>query len=215
MISLKSFFIQLLYTIDYELIILYNIFTLIILNLTLTSSIRVKFLYFILLLFSGAYWGFLFSFDGIIFILLLTELTLLLVFILLFFKLSFQAINITFSSYFFLALLLIFNISFLSYFWGEYSLLYFTYYTYTTFYVFIIASDFFIFFYVLFFTLPHISTLLGVLLGLFSIFFILIFFMLKIYSLRQKHFKNQLLLLRKQNAIHQSIQQATLHTFQR
>lgn len=100
MISLKAFFIQLLYTIDYELIILYNIFTLIILNLTLTSSIRVKFLYFILLLFSGTYWGFLFSFDGIIFILLLTEITLLLVFILLFFKLSFQAINITFSSYF-------------------------------------------------------------------------------------------------------------------
>jgi len=39
--------------------------------------------------------------------------------------------------------------------------------------------------------------------------------MLKIYSLKQKHFKNQLLLLRKQNAIHQSIQQTTLHTFQR
>lgn len=215
MISLKAFFIQLLYTMDYELIILYNIFTLIILNLTLTSSIRVKFLYFILLLFSGTYWGFLFSFDGIIFILLLTEITLLLVFILLFFKLSFQAINITFSSYFLWVLLFMFNVGFLSYFWGEYSLIYFTYYTYTTFYTFIIASDFFIFFYVLFFTLPHISTLLGVLLGLFSIFFILIFFMLKIYSLKQKHFKNQLLLLRKQNAIHQSIQQTTLHTFQR
>ena len=215
MISLKACCIQLLYTLDYELAILYNLFSFIILNLIIVSSIRVKFLYFFLLLFTSAYWGFLFSFDGIMFILVLTELTLILVFILLFFKLSIQLTRIIISNYIILALLLIFNISFLSYFWGEYSVAYLVYYTYTTFYVFIITSDFFIFFYVLFFMLPHITTVLGILLGLFSIFFILIFFILKIYFLKQKYFKKQLFLLRKQNVIHQSIQLTVLQTFQK
>ena len=63
--------------------------------------------------------------------------------------------------------------------------------------------------------LPHITTVLGVLLGLFSIFFILIFFILKIYFLKQKYFKKQLFLLRKQNVIHQSIQLTVLQTFQK
>lgn len=215
MISLKACCIQLIYTLDYELVILYNVFNIIILNLILVSSIRVKFLYFFLLLFTSAYWGFLFSFDGIIFILLLTELTLILVFILLFFKLSFQLTNTRISNYIILSFILVFNISFLSYFWVEYSLVYLAYYTYTTFYVFIITSDFFIFFYSLFFTLPYITTMLGALLGLFSIFFILIFFILKMYSVKQKYFKKQLFLLRKQNVIHQSIQLTILQTFQK
>jgi len=115
-ISLKACCIQLIYTLDYELALLYNVFTIIILNLILVSSIRVKFLYFFLLLFTSAYWGFLFSFDGIIFILLLTELTLILVFILLFFKLSFQLANTKVSKSILLSFILVFNISFLSYF---------------------------------------------------------------------------------------------------
>ena len=215
MISLKAFFIQLLYTLDYELFILYNIFTILIFNLTFSSSVRLKFVYFLLLLFSSAYWGFLFSFDGIIFILLLTELTLILVFILLFFKLSFQLTYFQISSFVIFSFILVFNISFLSYFWLEYSSVYLVYYSYTTFYVFIVTSDFFIFFYTLFFMLPHITTLLGVLLGLFSIFFILIFFILKIYSLKQKSFKKRLFLLRKQNVVHQSVQLSVLQTFQK
>ena len=57
--------------------------------------------------------------------------------------------------------------------------------------------------------------MLGVLLGLFSIFFILIFFILKMYSVKQKYFKKQLFLLRKQNVLHQSIQLTILQTFQK
>jgi len=57
--------------------------------------------------------------------------------------------------------------------------------------------------------------MLGALLGLFSIFFILIFFILKMYSVKQKYFKKQLFLLRKQNVIHQSLQLTILQTFQK
>ncbi len=201
--------------ISYENWILYNLFGLILLKLMFTPIIYLKFLYFFILLILGSYWGFLYSFDGLIFILLLTEFTLLFIFLLIYTTVLSRYTAVSLKRHHFFYMLIILNFIFFSNLGSGIELYLIKYYTYTTFTRYIVSSDFFIFFYFFFYLHPQVIALIALLLGFFSIFFIFIFFLLKIKSIQRIKYKQQLFLLRKQNLVHQSSSKSTLRTFQK
>lgn len=201
------------YKLDYTLVLLYCIVGFIVWLLVKTISIRLKFLSFFFLICWAGIFGFYYNFDGIIFILLLTEFTLLFVFLLLFTRLTIS-VEVKHLPALTFIYCLILSLVFYYVFFQQPLLFTMVKTIYSIFTTYIISSDFFIFFYFFFYSYPLLVVLLAVLLGLFSIFFIFIYFNIKVLGLVTYQKTLTTKILRKQQLVHQSAYIPSLRTFQ-
>lgn len=182
-------------------------------SLITTNSFRHKFIYFYLLLLLVSVWGFYYSIEGLVFLLLLGELLIILLFILFYLTIQFYTIpkqkNFKIIFYW---LCIVFLLSF--YFFDSNFNIFLNYkFTYVNIGK-IVSDDFFIFFYFLFFDFTWVVYFLGVILTLFSIFFIFFFLSCKSINYCKVIDNNKLYFLRKQNFTHQSNKKTTYTTFQ-
>lgn len=177
----------------------------------ITASLRHKFPFFLLLLFFFSIWGFLYNLDGMILILLITEFTVFLLFLMTYTQLysnfQFTTKNSLTSIYF-----LVFYICIIWKFNSHHFILnYVSYYNDLT---VVIAADFFILYFVLFDKLHLVVLFIILIIGLFSLFFILIYFNLKIIKYQHHTKLNTVYFLRKQSLVKQTNFKSNLFTFQ-
>lgn len=176
-----------------------------------TTNLRYKFIFFLLLLLFFAIWGFLYNLDGMMLILLITELTVFLLFLMTYTQLYHNYTFVSKKSYNFMyvgifLLLLVWLIE-----TPHSCLFYISYYNSLS---TVVAADFFIIYYLLFDKLPLITTFLVLIIGLFSLFFILIYFNLKIIKAQHTKTLSSYHFLRKQNLVKQTNFKSNLYTFQ-
>ena len=193
------------------LIILYNLSLVVLMLLIKSSSIRNKFFYFYMYLALCSIWGFCYNFDGIILILILTELTLLIIFLLLAYNIKEPTSQLTTKVPYSLFVLL--NIIFIFYYelLPSFNFKYVYYYENTP---IIIASDFFIFYFYMFFSNIIIVYLIGLILGLFSIVFIYLYFTIRERVTKQIHLKKKIDFIRKQQLNRQPVKNTHIQFFQ-
>ncbi len=178
--------------------------------LFLFIDLRRKFLFFILLIICYSIWGFMLDLDGIMLVFLTAEFTIFLLFLMTYLQLygnfSFMTQKINY-------LLLI--ICFLPLFF--YSPL-FSFYFYNSFYkslFHVVSSDFYILYYFLFEKLPLLVILITLIISFFSLFFIILYFNLKIAKLNLTKSTKNLYFLRKQQLLKQTNFSSKLYTFQK
>ncbi len=167
--------------------------------LFITTSIRFKFLYFILLVISYSILGFLFNLDGMMLVLMVAEFTIILLFFMTYMQLytNFSFLSKNFNGKFLFILLFFFAFS---------DDVYLTY-IYISFYKsvnHVVSSDFFILFYILFLNSKFLVIFITVILTFFSFFFILLYFYLKEVKTTFKSCANNLYFLRKQVLLKQT-----------
>lgn len=183
-------------------------------SLTINKTFREKFLYFFVCLVLVSSWGFFYSFDGIIILFLIAELLIVLLFLLLYLTLNFELIQTYYSKPYFI---IYFFFGLIFYFLPLQTNFFVTFFQYINVYhqVFeIISGDFFLFFFFFFIIFPYFTILIGILLGFFSVFFILFYFNLKLYQQQQKNKNKNYLFLRKQQLLHQANYQSIIVNFQ-
>lgn len=78
----------------------------------------------------------------------------------------------------------------------------------------IISGDFFLFYFFFFLIFPQINFFIGLLLGLFSFFFIFFYFTLKFFQQTVKFKQKNFLFLRKQQLLHQANYKSIVVNFQ-
>lgn len=183
--------------------------------LTITTfSFRYKFIYFYLFLSLVTMWGFFYSLEGIIILLLLGELLIVLLFILFYLTIQVYSIptinnNKVLATTLLTVIFIVFyptyqkNVNLISY-----SPVYFNTGK-------IVSDDFFIFFFFLFFDFKILVYFLGLVLTLFSIFFILFYSSYRFFLLEKNTTKRSIFILRKQNMLHQSTYKPSYKTFQK
>ena len=190
---------------------LYIILILLFLSLNfLFTTLRLKLIYFILLVITCSIWGFLYNLDGMMLVLLTAEFTIFLLFLMTYTQLYenflFLSNKKKISSYNFLFLLLLISYP-----------CYTTTVSYTDYYNLlshIVSSDFFILYYLLFDVLPFITIAITLIIGLFSLFFIALYFNLKLIKLGTNIKLKNIFFLRKQNTLKQNSFKNSMHTFQ-
>lgn len=172
-------------------------------------DLRKKFILFILTVILFCMLGFLFDLDGIFLIFLVAELTIFLLLLMTYTQLynNYRFITSQSISYYTLLLLIIF----LQY--TPYS----TFYSYTTYYNTlnnIVSGDFYILYYLLFEQLPVITLIVVLIITFFSLFFIIMYFSLKLVkNFSLKKIKN-IYFLRKQVLTKQTKFLNKIYTFQ-
>lgn len=170
------------------------------------TNIRKKFFLFLLLFIFFFFIGLYYNLDGIIFLFVISEFSVLLIFITMFSQLySYSKKNIKYSSYFIFILLVFLNYQFYDT----------TIISYENFYSFynIQLNDFY-YFYNYFFEKQILVTFLIIfIITFYSIFFILLYFNLKKKQNIEQKKNKQLNILRKQNILHQSNYNTKIRTF--
>jgi hypothetical protein len=189
----------------------YLFLTIILVSTTLLfTSLRKKFIYYILAVILFAVWGFLLDLDGMMLVLLTTEFTIILLFLMTYTQL--------YSNYTFIK----FSVSY-KYLLIFFVILLFVYEPLNNFYFYscyyksishIVSSDFYILYYFLFEKLPLLVILMTLIISFFSLFFIIAYYSMKLVKLdSHKHLKN-LYFLRKQNLAKQTSFTTKVYTFQ-
>ena len=176
----------------------------------LLVTLRLKLIFFILITLVCSIWGFLYNLDGMMLILLTAEFTIFLFFLMTYTQLYENFIFLTkkLNSKWIIFIFFYFIVNKLGYNTG----VYFTnFYNSTT---YLISSDFFIIYYLLFDSLPVLTIFITLIIGLFSLFFIALYFNFKLIKLtNHMSFKN-ILFLRKQNMLKQTKFKSSIYTFQ-
>ncbi len=206
---LKSFFFN-LYTLSsnfsFYLLLLIGLFSF----LVLFSDLRRKFILFLFVIILYSIWGFMLDLDGIFLVFITAEFTIFLLFLMTYLQL-YSNYNFTITKLNFWPLVIFFGL-----FIVNYSPLN-SFYHYNSFYKTInhvVSSDFYILYYFLFEKLPLLVIILTVVISLFSLFFIVMYFSMKLVKLEsQKNIKN-LYFLRKQVLVKQTTFSSKLYTFQ-
>ena len=184
-------------------------------SLAKTTSLRYKFIYFLFIIATLSIWGYWAFFDGLIFMMLLTELLVILLFLLVFLSYNFYTedeiptLNSFYWWYFgaFLFYALTVPLSF-----G----VKFSYYDFVYLFLLdIVPMELFFFFFFFFMYYPTLSVYIATLLGLFSLVFICIYFMLKRVQQSFNLEKKAVVIVRKQNFIKQALLKTQLQTFQK
>lgn len=159
----------------------------------LSTNLRNKVIYFIATIVGSCLWGFFFNLDGLMLILITTELTAILLLIMTYTQLL---LNITFTKpakfigLFYLVFLVAIN--------TKTSLVGYVFVNYYCGLSEIIATDFFILYQILFTDFIEITGLLILIISFFSIFFILLYFNLKLSKTISAGKNSQIFCLRKQ-----------------
>lgn len=176
----------------------------------LVSTLRMKFTYFIATIILYAIWGFLFDLDGMMLVLLTTEFTITLLFLMTYIQLysnySFTVVN-NHPRTFVLVLVLVGSI-----YTPLYTPMFYLNYYSTS--AHIVASDFYILYDFLFEKLPILVILITLIISFFSLFFIILYYSLKLVKFTSHKKLKNLYFLRKQNLLKQTTFSAKIYTFQ-
>lgn len=182
-------------------------------QLLINTSFRYRIISFYIFLLLCSIWGFYYSFEGFIFILLLSELLIILIFTLIYLTLQFSLASLIMSKKLVILLVSIFFLSCI--FFSDLTGLLVVYEDLFDLRGLLFSDDFFIFFYFFFINYPLITSLVAFLLTIFSIFFIVFYLSIKIISYQRATGKKLLYLLRRQSLVHQSRYRACYQTFQK
>lgn len=174
----------------------------------LFSSLRNKLLLFVISIITFSVWGFLYNLDGIALILLTAEFTIVLLFLMTYIQLYSQftfLVKKLNKNYYFsiIVLLLPLNLTPII-----------TYINYYKSLFHVISSDFYIIYHILFDKLPLLVIAVTMIISLFSLFFILLYFNLKLVKNTHNSKITQIYFLRKQNLIKQTNFKSKIYTFQ-
>ena len=199
--------------INYLLLVFVFLFSFILLTTIYHTSFRYRIVNFYLFLLFCSIWGFYYSFEGFIFLLLLSELLIVLIFTLIYLTLQFKIVRTLNLSWLVWVCLLFFSILCLVTSLGKQ--FNFTYENLFFLQGLMVSDDFFIFFYFFFIKFPAITTITAFLLTIFSIFFILFYFSFKLITSAKVLLIKSLYLLRRQSLVHQACYRAGYQTFQR
>lgn len=207
-------FLQWLY-VDFSDFILVFLISIATWNLFTAISFRYKIYYFLINICLFSIWGFSASFDGLVLMMLVTEFSVAVFFIFLFITAKFKKEQSLISSkllWFHIVLTIFFYLISI-----DLSISTFYYY-FNNIYPYIndiVAHDLaIVYLFVLFFN-PMITVHLSVILGLFSLFFICVFFTIKFLKQVVDNRPKEILALRKQLLYHQSNYGSRIRTFQK
>jgi len=170
------------------------------------SEVRKKFALLLILIMLICCIGFYYFLDGLVMMFLLTELTLVLIFIIMFSQIyTYNCQSLKYKNIFFVIVVFFMNFSY-------YEIKIINYKSYYSYYN-ILLNDFY-YIYNNFFEKEILLTIIITLaVTLYSVFFILFYFNLKSNLYKHKNFKKNLYLLRKQNIIHQSNYNSKINFF--
>lgn len=157
-------------------------------------------------------WGFFFSLESFVFLILLAELLIILLFIILYLTIQFFTLRNSKNNKYKYLFILIFAGFLLTGVVNNFNLI--NHYVYYNNLGKLTSDDFFIFFYYFFYYYSLIVYLVGIILTLFSIFFIIFYFSCKLYLVSIHQFKKRIYILRKQNLNHQLQSKTFYKTFQ-
>jgi hypothetical protein len=189
-----------------SLVILLLAFIFLINKFLTLSEVRKKFALLLILIMLICCIGFYYFLDGLVMMFLLTELTLVLIFIIMFSQIySYNCQSLKYKNVFFVIVVFFMNFSY-------YEIKIINYKSYYSYYN-ILLNDFY-YIYNNFFEKEILLTIIITLaVTLYSVFFILFYFNLKSNLYKHKNFKKNLYLLRKQNIIHQSNYNSKINFF--
>lgn len=175
----------------------------------IVTSLRRKFFFFALIIITFSFWGFLFDLDGIMLIFLVTEFTIILLFLMTYLQLysNFNFLTSKHSKKFILCFFFIFFVSNTN----EHFFYYTSYYKSLQ---HIVSSDFFILYYILFINTSILVVLTTIILSFFSLFFILLYFNFKLIKNAAVTKQNTIYFLRKQNLLKQTSFTNLIYSFQ-
>lgn len=176
----------------------------------LFATLRKRFFFFIITVIFFSMWGFMLDLDGMMLVLLTAEFTIVLLFLMTYVQLysNFEFVvntsKLPYLVIFFILLPFSYN--------PAHSLnFYVNYYTSIN---HIVASDFFILYYFLFEKLPVLVILMTLVISFFSLFFIIVYYNLKLAKNTEKQNSKNLYFLRKQILVKQTNFNNRLYTFQ-
>lgn len=171
------------------------------------TNIRRKFFLFIVLMLGSSFIGLYYNLDGIIMMFLITELSVVLIFVTLFSQIySYTKKTTKLVNNFFIFFIIVLNIEFY-----DIKIL-----NYNSFYSFvnINLNDFYYLYNFFFEKQPLVTVFIIFLLTIYSIFFILLYFNFKKFQNKEDLKVKNLFLLRKQNLIHQANHNSKIRIFQ-
>jgi hypothetical protein len=175
----------------------------------LWSTFRNKLIYFLLGILASSLWGFFYSLDGLVLILITTELTAILLLVM-----TYTRILTTITLHKSYKPKVLIYLPLIVFFSTEPLALSYTFVSYYSLTSEITASDFFILYSILFTDFVQITLLLIIIISVFSIFFILLYFNLKLTKSESFSKNLQTFCLRKQVMQKQTKFNAKLNTFQ-
>lgn len=176
----------------------------------LFSSLRNKFIFFLLSIVLYSIWGFLFDLDGIILVFLTAEFTIFLLFLMTYIQL-YSNFNFISSANWYAGFLIFFFII-----PCIYEPLYVNY-AFVSFYRavnHVVSSDFYILYYFLFEKLPVLVVFLTLIISFFSLFFIVMYYSLKLVKVAEHKSLKNIYYLRKQTLTKQTNFNSRAYTFQ-
>lgn len=170
-----------------------------IVNMFLTTlNIRNKFFLFLINYLTLVSIGLYYNLDGLVMLFFVCELTIILVFIILFSQIytHYRENKNRYISLFFFLLLILLNLNY----YNLNIINFKNYYSYSN----ILTNDFY-YIYNLYFEKQILLTIFSLfIITIYSIFFILLYYNLRFFSLKSSNIKKKIYLLRKQNLIHQN-----------
>ena len=183
------------------------IFIFLINEFIISTDIRKKFFLFIILLFSTVSIALYYNLDGIIMMFLVSELSIILIFITMFSQLyGYNKKNTKFSTLFIFCIIFILNIEY----YDTKILNYNNFYSFSA----ININDFYYIYNFFFEKQITVTIFIIFILTLYSIFFILLYFNFKKFQNSESSKVSNLILLRKQNLLHQSNYNTKIRIFQ-
>lgn len=183
------------------------IFIFLINEFIISTDIRKKFFLFIILLFSTVSIALYYNLDGIIMMFLVSELSIILIFITMFSQLyGYNKKNTKFSTLFIFSIIFILNIEY----YDTKILNYNNFYSFSA----ININDFYYIYNFFFEKQISVTIFIIFILTLYSIFFILLYFNFKKFQNSESSKVSNLILLRKQNLLHQSNYNTKIRIFQ-
>lgn len=183
------------------------IFLFIINEFIIAADVRKKFFLFIILLFSTISIALYYNLDGIVMMFLVSELSVILIFITMFSQLyGYNKNNTKFSVIFIFAIIFLTNLEY----YNTKILNYNNFYSYSA----ININDFYYIYNFFFEKQIIVSIFIIFILTIYSIFFILLYFNFKKFQNSESAKVKNLLLLRKQNLLHQSNYTTKIRIFQ-
>lgn len=212
--TLGEYILRLMYTSLFDFLII-TLFSICVWSAIKTTVFRTKFVYFILFLLLTGIWGVYASLDGFIFLLLMSEFLIILLFLITATSFNF----ISFSSrlpagYFFV----FYTLTILAYLWivpGNVSTFFYSYHMVYSYYLEIVSSDLFIFFWGFFLEYSVSIFYITLILSLFSIFFIWSYFSIKFVAQKTKIASQTIELLRKQQPVKQTVYKSQVRIFKK
>jgi hypothetical protein len=180
-----------------SLVVLLLIFIFLINMFLISLEIKKKFALLLVLLVLVSCIGFYYLLDGFVMMFLLTEITLVLIFITMFSQIySYNCQNLKYKNLFFVIIVFLINLTY-------YEVKIINYKSYYSHYN-ILLNDFYYIYNTFFEKEILLTIIVTITITLYSFFFILFYFNLKNNIHNHKNFKKNLYLLRKQSVIHQS-----------